>query len=140
MEKKRWPKPNPECALCLKTFKRPKGANYKYCPECSIENRNPNSTVKQRLYGLSPAALQEMFDKQDNKCAICKHEFSKARNKHRFNIDHCHKTGVNRDLLCQICNLSVGILEADEERFQKCQEYIEYHRREKIGPDYQGPR
>lgn len=47
-----------------------------------------------------------MFNKQDGCCAICnKHQtfFNK-----RFAVDHDHKTGQIRGLLCDACNLGLG--------------------------------
>lgn len=39
-------------------------------------------------------------------------------------IDHCHKTGRIRGLLCDACNTGIGFLGDDEERILKAYEYI----------------
>jgi len=48
--------------------------------------------------------------KQNGKCAICKKpETRKTGNKIReLSIDHCHKTGKVRGLLCDSCNNGLG--------------------------------
>jgi len=51
-----------------------------------------------------------MLDEQGHGCAICK---SKPQ-KRSMSIDHNHKTGKVRGLLCDSCNLSLGHLERDE--------------------------
>jgi hypothetical protein len=44
----------------------------------------------------------EFFKKQDGKCAICGK--SQSDFKRRLNLDHSHKTGQIRGLLCYYCN------------------------------------
>ena len=46
------------------------------------------------------------MSKQNNCCAIC----GKSQNNEnrRFAIDHCHKTGKIRGLLCYTCNNGLG--------------------------------
>jgi hypothetical protein len=54
---------------------------------------------------------KKMHDEQNGKCAICfLPETSKSNNEKIKNlaIDHCHKTGVIRGLLCQKCNIGLG--------------------------------
>lgn len=60
-----------------------------------------------RSYGISPETYYEMLEKQCQRCAICKAE-SKRR---AMNIDHDHKSGKVRGLLCDGCNLSLGHIE-----------------------------
>ena len=48
----------------------------------------------------------QILNRQRDKCAICKKPSS-------FNgvslvVDHCHKTGTIRGLLCHMCNLMLG--------------------------------
>lgn len=60
-----------------------------------------------RAYGIEPEEYYEMLKQQGHRCAICKRE-SKVR---AMNIDHDHKTGKVRGLLCDGCNLSLGHFE-----------------------------
>lgn len=55
-------------------------------------------------------------------CAICeKPEMVSGR---RLAIDHNHKTGKIRGLLCSRCNMFLGQLEADEKLTRKILDYI----------------
>lgn len=56
---------------------------------------------------------QELIDKQDNKCAICKREETRMFNGKvtRLCIDHCHSNGKVRGLLCHDCNTAIGKFE-----------------------------
>lgn len=50
-----------------------------------------------------------MLEEQGNRCAIC----NEASTKRAMSIDHDHKTGKVRGLLCDSCNLSLGHLERE---------------------------
>ena len=52
-------------------------------------------------YGLTQEQYLGMLTKQNSKCAICYSETELV-------VDHCHKTGVVRGLLCFKCNLGLG--------------------------------
>lgn len=56
-------------------------------------------------YGLSVAQYDELFEKQEGKCALCgKHQ---SELKTRLAVDHDHQTSEIRSLLCGYCNLRV---------------------------------
>ena len=57
---------------------------------------------------------------QDGKCAIC----SNPQENRRLAVDHCHKTGKVRGLLCQGCNTGIGGLKDDTERIKKAIDYL----------------
>ncbi len=60
-----------------------------------------------RAYGISPEKYYEMLEQQGHRCAICP-----AKSKNRaMSIDHNHRTGKVRGLLCDGCNLSLGHIE-----------------------------
>jgi len=54
-------------------------------------------------YGISNADHLLMLRLQDNKCAICKEPFKSSPH-----VDHCHRTGKVRGLLCPGCNHGLG--------------------------------
>jgi hypothetical protein len=62
-----------------------------------------------RRFGISIAEYNEILEKQNGCCAICGIHQSKL-NKSLF-VDHNHKTGKIRGLLCFKCNISLGHLE-----------------------------
>jgi hypothetical protein len=61
-----------------------------------------------RAYGIEPETYYEMLKQQGNSCAICN-----GTSKRAMSIDHDHKTGKVRGLLCDSCNLSLGHLEKE---------------------------
>jgi hypothetical protein len=64
-----------------------------------------------RDHGLTLATYNMMFKKQKGKCAICGTHQSELRMS--LAVDHDHKTGVVRDLLCNSCNWVLGHCKED---------------------------
>jgi len=58
---------------------------------------------RERKYNLTEGEFYELFDKQDGRCAICHVEMDKPC------VDHDHKTGRVRGLLCTQCNTGLGM-------------------------------
>ncbi len=52
-------------------------------------------------YGLTEEQYFQLEEKQQGKCAICQRALQLC-------VDHCHKTGRVRGLLCTQCNHLVG--------------------------------
>lgn len=67
-----------------------------------------------RRYGITLAQYEELFNEQDQACAICRIGFENLNR--RPHVDHCHDTGKVRGLLCSRCNQSLHILEDKELR------------------------
>lgn len=72
--------------------------------------KNPDRQRRYRIkanYGLVQDDFNAMLDKQENRCAVCKStDYGKGRN--NWCIDHDHKTGEVRGLVCFYCNLLFG--------------------------------
>jgi hypothetical protein len=70
-------------------------------------------------YGLSRAAYDALVSSRDT-CTICERRF-KGREPY---IDHCHKTGVVRGLLCSVCNTYIGVIGEREEVLLRAIAYL----------------
>lgn len=55
-------------------------------------------------YGIIITQRDQLITDQNNKCAICKHDFVKTPN-----VDHNHITNKVRGLLCNPCNQMIGL-------------------------------
>ena len=67
-------------------------------------------------FGLSLDDVRDMLDAQKGCCKLCDFDFGSSkpsgRGKHRtYTIDHDHKTGRIRGLLCHQCNINIGYYE-----------------------------
>ena len=88
--------------------KHNKSGHHGTCKICrALSDKNTKLKV---AYGIDLDIFQNMFTKQGNKCAIC---FTTLFDKFRPSVDHCHKTGKIRGLLCNNCNRAIGLLKDD---------------------------
>ena len=77
-----------------------------------------------RKYGMTVEDYDRMFKKQNGVCAIC----HTRQLYQKLAVDHCHKTGQIRGLLCQHCNRSIGLMFDSPFRLRNAAEYIETSR------------
>lgn len=61
-------------------------------------------------YGLTKDKYLELIELQNNRCKICNIKLDGGLKTH---VDHCHKTGKIRGILCNHCNLGIGHLKDD---------------------------
>lgn len=58
---------------------------------------------------MSYNEFEQLLELQDGKCAICGVVASEL--KRAIDVDHCHKTGKIRGLICRRCNAALGWIE-----------------------------
>lgn len=109
--KRKAPHPGPRCA----THHRAKRRN---------RRDYSHATHIAETYDITAEEYQAIYEYQGGMCAICQR--AKGIRK-RLSVDHCHKTGLVRGLLCQPCNKHVlGHLRDDPEALQRGANYLEY--------------
>lgn len=69
--------------------------------KCKCCSKNPSRNEKcrklRKRYGISLLDKEKCISKQNNKCALCDGEPKK--------VDHNHKTGKFRGVICDKCNV-----------------------------------
>jgi len=82
-----------------------------------------------KRYGLSLAEWQAMVDAQGNLCKICGDPPTPGTGPatQRLHIDHDHRTGKNRALLCNNCNRGMGWFKDDPARLEAAAAYLRSH-------------
>ena len=90
----------------------------------AIRDRSFKSRCKS--YGITVEEYEQMFEEQGGVCKICECPES---NEYKgtvtmLAIDHCHKTGKVRGLLCAACNTGIGRLDDNVEKLQAAIEYL----------------
>jgi hypothetical protein len=83
-----------------------------------------------RYYGIGLDDYNAMFEAQDGLCAICGLPET-ARIKGRLkalSVDHDHKTGAVRQLLCHRCNRAIGWFGEDPILIDAAAAYVRRHR------------
>jgi Recombination endonuclease VII len=85
--------------------------------------RGPDSPYWRRInrtYGLSLEQFDALFVRQGGVCAICH-----RRPKGDLCVDHCHRTGRVRGLLCRSCNMVLGLYRDDPNLMRAATAYLE---------------
>lgn len=118
--------PYRKCKPCVKCGEDDSSKFYKdssYCKEC---HKKAVSESRLRKIGLTPEDRAKLEDEQGGKCAICKrHRSLFARALH---MDHDHKTGTARALLCGPCNQLLGHAREDSRLLRMAADYLDAHR------------
>jgi len=116
----------------IQTFSRNKsrkdGLNG-WCKLCSYINRkryknNPNLEWNRNLkrrYGIDKKIYEKLLKSQKGRCKICLNKETRAR---RLSVDHDHKTGRVRGLLCNKCNLGLGKFKDNINLLKKAVKYL----------------
>jgi len=89
--------------------------------------RNRNKTYEEqrisriRMYGISVEEYEQMLASQKGGCYICG---KLPEDKRALDIDHDHKTGKVRGLLCSNHNRALGLMEDNPGFLLKSVEYL----------------
>ena len=75
-----------------------------------------------RFYGLTPEDVKSRVEKQHGVCAACGGPPIDDR---PLVVDHDHKTGEVREMLCNSCNLTLGVSREDTDRLRRLVAYLE---------------
>jgi hypothetical protein len=109
------------CTMCrvekpLSAFHRQGARRHSYCADCYNARyrgkaRKPLSAGARRCqnfrarYGISAAEADALLVGQGGVCAICRKPPARPV------VDHCHKTGKVRSVLCHPCNVALPHVE-----------------------------
>lgn len=127
-----------KCVPCMSKFRaRPeqiqKRKEYNQLPhikkrEASKQRKtNHKNNRFKRLYGISLEERNTLTKQQDFQCKICSMHESQLDDK-GLSIDHCHKTGIIRGMLCGSCNRAIGLLKEDIQILRNAINYLEEYK------------
>ena len=111
------------CSQCERTYH----SEYKRQWRASLNpseryTRNRRKALKAN-YGLTLDEYEAKLAAQDGKCAICGSADSGREGRSMY-VDHSHKTGLNRGLLCIRCNYGIGLFADDPDRLLAAASYL----------------
>jgi hypothetical protein len=75
--------------------------------------------------GLTVQQFLDMLALQDGKCCLCEHVHVEGDARKSLVVDHCHRSGCIRGLLCHSCNRAIGLMKEDSERLRNAAQYLE---------------
>lgn len=108
-----------------------------FCKSCTAAKRKKNyqrpgrgkdrvyAKNLERNYGMTMDQYEEKVRQQGGQCAICG-----ITPNHRLHVDHDHRTGAVRDLLCRPCNYALGQAQDSLRIARAMVTYLESHARE----------
>lgn len=106
------------CMVCANQLGRENGLlRKKYYARDKQKTRD---RILRAKFGISLEDYDRLFKIQNYGCAIC----GGLNSDRALAVDHNHKTGQVRGLLCSRCNAAIGFLQEDTNRALKAIEYI----------------
>lgn len=112
------------CLVCrslynkeIRKLKKTPPRDPEYARKWNIKNQEKVRNDRFMLtFGITLDDYNDMYTSQNGCCALCgKHQVEFKR---RLAIDHDHKTGEIRGLLCLSCNTHLGVYELHKEEFE----------------------
>lgn len=82
--------------------------------------RRRNSQLKCK-YGITELEWNALFEAQDSRCAICKATEPRGMGWH---TDHDHETEIVRGILCNNCNVGLGLFKDNPELLIAASKYL----------------
>ena len=102
MSKGEWPR---VCTKCKESKQKSDWYTTSSSPWCrKCHTADGRARRLKNLFGITPEQYDEILAYQDGKCYVCR----KPPGRRRLAIDHDHKTGLVRGLLCWGCNSGLG--------------------------------
>ena len=80
-----------------------------------------------RRYGITAADVDAMIDAQGGVCAACREDLP-------VHVDHDHRTGRVRGVLCFLCNQALGNVRDDIGRLSRLIDYLTRDREQAMNP------
>lgn len=117
---KKWVADNPEKALETRKKYESYRREYYQRPEIKLKHRK---RFIEKKYKIKYEEYEKMVCEQKNLCYICNGRETQSRNGY-LAVDHNHKTGAIRKLLCSRCNLAIGLLSENLQLIEKIKTYI----------------
>jgi len=108
------------CQKCNGIFKRKFKTKEEYARNWQLKKK----------YGLEPGEFDVWWQACRGKCFICKKSMdvprlSRGQGLNVVAVDHDHKTGKIRGLLCNACNKGLGLFKDDVEILNSAIQYLE---------------
>lgn len=112
------------CRACWREYGREYGRKRRADPTMRLKMLDAK---RKQAYGITTADFKERLLAQNGVCAVClKPETVKRAGRIRaLAVDHDHKTGEIRGLLCNRCNRALGNVQDDPRLLRQMVSYLE---------------
>jgi hypothetical protein len=110
------------CTACVKA---------RTLSDSAKELKNAYNRARSRKYGtgFTQKEFEEKLEEQGGVCAICGADKPTSKSLH---ADHCHETKMKRGVLCQKCNMAIGLFSDNTELMEKAIMYINQYKTNEV--------
>jgi endogenous inhibitor of DNA gyrase (YacG/DUF329 family) len=117
---------NPKKCRNCGTMYTPNAPSIYYCSQRCADVGHISAYLM-RNYGITYADYTVMEEAQDHRCALCDRKGYTMAEYHilKLVVDHDHKTGRVRGLLCHDCNRALGLLKDNLNTISKIPQYLQ---------------
>lgn len=117
---KDWALKNPDKVKTINDKNKEKRKKYYNTPENKLKYRKK---YIERKFGIKYEVYEQMYSKQNGLCAICGEPETNKRQEY-LSLDHCHKKGHIRGLLCNSCNRGLGYFRDNQQYLENAKNYL----------------
>ena len=114
------------CRICMTAYyaanaekRRSWTKNWRIKNQENYKKNSKNGNLKWN-YGITLDDFNLMFRRQNGRCLICQEELGPSPH-----VDHCHKTGKVRGLLCGGCNIGLGKFKDSSANMRRAADYLD---------------
>lgn len=101
------------------------GSGGRCATHAHVEKRRKREASHERrvqgVYGLPSGGYRALYEFQGGVCAICRRATGRSR---RLSVDHDHRSGLVRGLLCRPCNDLLGHIRDDLDTVKRVHHYL----------------
>lgn len=90
---------------------------------CQERRQKAHEKRVEKVYGLQRGQYEQLYEAQGGRCYICQRATGRTR---RLSVDHDHRSGYVRGLLCRPCNDLLGHIRDDTLVARRIQYYLQY--------------
>ena len=98
-----------------------------WCRECRTKHSR-GQRLKAK-FGITELEYNTMLEAQNGVCAICGQSETRIKfgRPTMLAVDHNHKTGKVRQLICSKCNMAIGLIDESPTRCDRIRDYLIQH-------------
>ncbi|MDR7385216.1 endonuclease VII domain-containing protein [Promicromonospora iranensis] len=104
------------------TEPRKRDGRHSACKEC-MHVQQRDRTLR-RKYGIGSAEYDALVEAQQGRCGVC----GEPDARRPLVVDHCHRSGQVRALLCDRCNRLLGVADDDIALLEHAIQFLHKHR------------
>lgn len=111
-----------ESYICRTCNRGPKPVGTKRKPRDPEQQRQRRAAHLIKTYGITMEEYEIRLEAQQGRCLLCLEDLVRPF------VDHCHKLGHVRGLLCNNCNSGLGFFKDNPDTLQRAIRYLRRYR------------